>query len=103
MNDSASTPRQQIIFDDLSVLAVADPAKFEALRKELIDRVINIPGGNPDKLAALQSRLDEERDTGISHYFSCMRLSEWLHEPYQQITQQSNALDCNNKALRITT
>lgn len=99
MKNNASTAPQPTTIDDLFALAVADPEKFEAFSKEVIDRVINIPGGNRDKLAALQRRLDEKADSGMPRYLSCMCLSDWLDESYQQLARQTGALDCNKDYL----
>ncbi|MFZ2853169.1 MAG: DUF3135 domain-containing protein [Rhodocyclaceae bacterium] len=87
VGNTSPNPFQSLDFNDLSLLAMADPAKFEELRTALIERVINIPGGNPDRLAALQSRLTEAMGSGTPRYISCLHLSEWLDEPFQRLNQ----------------
>ncbi|MFZ2855182.1 MAG: DUF3135 domain-containing protein [Rhodocyclaceae bacterium] len=87
MENTAPNPYQNLDFDGLSQLAAADPARFEDLRTVLIERVINIPGGNAERLAALQCRLSETMNNGTPRYMSYLHLSEWLNEPYQQLSQ----------------
>lgn len=93
MENTASNLYQNLDFDGLSQLAAADPAGFEELRTALIERVINIPGGNAERLAALQSRLSETMGSGTPPYVSCLHLSEWLDEPYRQLSQLLTAVD----------
>lgn len=94
MENAASSPHQNLDFDGLSQLAAADPAGFEELRTALIERVINIPGGNAERLAALQSRLSETiMGGGTPPYVFCLHLSEWLDEPYRQLSQLLTAGD----------
>lgn len=93
MENTAPNPYQNLDFDGLSQLAAADPARFEELRTALIERVINIPGGNADRLAALQRRLSETMNSGTPRYVSYLHLSEWLNEPYQQLSQLMTASD----------
>ena len=88
VNTISTGPLRDLNFDALSSLALTDQAGFEALRTQLIERVINVPGGNADQLAALQSRLNQQSDSATPRYLSCLQLSEWLDEPYQRLTRQ---------------
>ncbi|MFZ2854604.1 MAG: DUF3135 domain-containing protein [Rhodocyclaceae bacterium] len=93
MENAAPNPYQTLDFDKLSQFAAADPARFEELRTALIDRVINIPGGNADGLAALQHRLSETMGSGTPRYMSYLHLSEWLNAPYQELNRMLIADD----------
>lgn len=86
--ERSSLASRKLSFDELSVLAKTDQAGFEALRSALIDCVINIPGGNTAQLSALQRRLDGRENTGKAAYLSCLVLSEWLGDTYQELSQQ---------------
>lgn len=92
VNVSIGVPSPGLNFDELSSLAIADPAKFEELRLALIKQVINSPGSNADQLAALQQRLDCGANVLAPAYLSCLVLSDWLGESYQKLTQQLTAV-----------
>lgn len=88
METAFQGPVPSLSFDELSLLLVTDPAKFEELRLALIERVISAPGSNSDLLTLLQARLDAQAPT----YSSCLALSEWLDESYQKLAQQITAI-----------
>lgn len=73
-------------FDELSALAINDPAAFEELRSAVIKTTIRLSGNNSALLQRLQCRLDEEADTGIPRYQSYLHLSDWLNDTYRQLS-----------------
>lgn len=75
-------------FDELSLLAVTDPAAFEELRSALINRAIHLSGDNSNLLIRLQSRLDQEDEAGTPRYLSCLRLSAWLNDSYLKLSSR---------------
>lgn len=91
MKNTFSCASQNFSFDELAMLAATDQGKFEALRLVLIESAINSPGGNPDQLTALQSRLDEKSETDTPRYLACLKLSDWLEEPYQKLAHRLKA------------
>lgn len=89
MKTASLRPFQPLDFDVLSSMAATDLAAFEALRSTLIEGVIHRPGGNAEQLASLQNRLNGGADAAVTpHYLRCLRLSEWLDEPYRQLDRQ---------------
>lgn len=91
MKNSTPIVLQKPAFDELSALALTDPAGFEELRLALIERVISTPGSNVSQLVRLQNRLDSGGAAATPAYFSCLLLSEWLGESYQKLSRQLTA------------
>lgn len=85
MKTASSRSFQPLDFDALSSMAATDLSAFEALRSALIERVIHTPGSNAEQLAALQRRLNEGGDAATPCYLRCLRLSEWLDDPYRRL------------------
>ena len=80
----------EINFDELSILAITDSTGFEELRTALIKDTINLSGGNFNLLTQLQNRLDQETDTEIPRYISCLHFSTWLNDSYRQLLSQAD-------------
>jgi hypothetical protein len=74
-------------FDELSAMAINDPAAFEELRTALIKTTIRLSGSNSSLLLRLQRRLDQEADAGTPRYQSYLHLSDWLDDAYRQLSQ----------------
>lgn len=74
-------------FDELSALAVNDPAAFKELRSALIKTTIRLSGDNSGLLWRLQCRLDQEAETGTPRYQSYLHLSDWLDDTYRQLSR----------------
>lgn len=97
-NDLPSNP-PEFSFDDLSLLANANPEAFEKMRLALINSTIQFSGENSSILTALQSRLDQEISGCTTSYVSCLCLSQWINESYQKLTSKISSSAANTSPL----
>lgn len=86
MNNIVPTDFSDFSFDELSAMAINDPAAFEELRSALIKTTIRLSGNNSGLLRQLQCRLDQEADSGTPRYQSYLHLSDWLNDTYRQLS-----------------
>ncbi|TXT29714.1 MAG: hypothetical protein FD131_2180 [Rhodocyclaceae bacterium] len=78
MKNTLPTILPELCFDELSLLAAANPEAFEALRSAIISKAIQTSGQNANLLSDLQRRLDQEAGTDAPRYVSYLRLSKWI-------------------------
>lgn len=76
-------PRQRLDFDEWRMLASSDPEAFEALRREVLQAVIErAPEHRRRRLRGLQWRIDQVRERSASPLAACISLSDMMWEAF---------------------
>lgn len=76
-------PCKHFDFDEWFALAQADPSRFEARRREVIDAFIDGQAADRrQRLRRLQWRIDRERERSGSPLGACMRLSNLMWDRF---------------------
>lgn len=94
-------------FDELLLLAQSDPKKLETLRQEMCEELINsAPHEKQRRLRGLQFQIDMEREKSTSPMGACIRISQMMHESFDELRVHLNQLSETQsqvKATRINT
>ena len=90
-------------FDELLLLAQSNPEKLEALRKDMCEELINsAPLEKQRRLRGLQFQIDMEREKSTSHMGACIRISQMMHESFDELRVNLNQLSETQSQIKAT-
>ena len=79
-------------FDELVRIAQKDPAKYEELRNQLVNDLINdAPESTQRRLRGLQFQVDMERRRAKTPMASCIAISKMMHDSLYTLGQTLNS------------
>jgi hypothetical protein len=83
---------ENINFDELSELFKTDPEKFERVRHEKIEQMVNSASKSSQRrLKGLQFQIDAKREI-YKHkpFVSCMEISKMMHSSFEKMRYELN-------------